>query len=112
MGDVGIFPFGEPVRKVEQADRSAKRVFVLGVYSSAVHAQWLDADGRRLVNALAVCSEPSIFWRGEGAGELISRIRVPPGLGRLVPAPVRFNGPSGVALDDHILSPMGLTRSD
>jgi hypothetical protein len=112
MDEVGVFPFGEPVRRVEQMDRSRKRVFVLGVYSSAVHAEWLGANGKRLVNALAVCSEPDIFWRGEGAAELISRIRVPPDLGRLVPAPARFNGPSGVALDELILSPMGLVRSD
>jgi hypothetical protein len=39
---IGTSPFGQPVRKVEQIDRSAKRVFVLGVYASAVHAKWLD----------------------------------------------------------------------
>jgi uracil-DNA glycosylase len=112
MAELGIFPFGEPVRKVEQTDRSRKRVFVLGVYSSAVHAEWLASDGRRLVTALAVCSEPDIFWRGEGAAELISRIRVPERVGRLVPAAARLNGPSGIALDDRILAPMGLARSD
>jgi len=87
-------------------------VFVLGVYSSAVHAQWIGPGGKRLVTALAVCSEPDIFWRGEGAAELISRIAVAEGAGRLIPAAARLNGPSGVALDDRILAPMGLARSD
>ena len=112
MADVGTFPFGEAVRKVEQADRTRKRVFVLGVYSSAVHAQWLGPDGKRLVTALAVCSEPDIFWRGEGAAELISRIPVPERVGRLVPAAAGLNGPSGIALDECILGPIGLARSD
>ena len=39
------FPFGQPVRRVEQQDRAPKRVFVLGVYASAVHARWIDVDG-------------------------------------------------------------------
>jgi hypothetical protein len=34
------FPFGETVRPLVQQDRSPKKVFVLGVYASAVHARW------------------------------------------------------------------------
>ena len=64
---IGRFPFGEKVRKVAQEDRTPKEVFVLGVYASAVHARWVDADGKTVVKALAVASEPYIFWRGEGA---------------------------------------------
>lgn len=112
MEELGVFPFGEPVRRVEQTDRTPKRVFVLGVYSSAVHAQWLSPKGVRVVSALAVRSEPEIFWRGRDAEELISGIRVPPTAGRLVPAAARFNGPSGIALDEQILTPMRLDRSD
>lgn len=33
------YPFGEEVHKVVQQDRSPKKVFVLGVYASAVHAR-------------------------------------------------------------------------
>lgn len=33
------FTFGEPVLKVEQKDKSPKKVFILGVYASAVHAK-------------------------------------------------------------------------
>jgi len=40
---IGIFPFGEKVREVEQKDRSPKQVFILGVYASAVHAKWKEA---------------------------------------------------------------------
>jgi len=106
------FPFGMPVRPVEQKDRTPKRVFVLGVYASAVHARWLGSDGRTRVNALAVASEPEIFWRGDDAHTIIAAIPIPPAAGRLVPASPDFNGPSGRTLDDRFLAPLGLTRND
>ena len=109
---LGVFPFGQPVKSVEQADRSPKRVFVLGVYASAVHARWLGPDGRERVKALAVASEPSIFWRGDDAESILKTIEVPADAGELVPAAAQHNGPSGVALDERILEPMGLDRSE
>jgi uracil-DNA glycosylase len=109
---IGIFPFGEEVRQVEQKNRTPKKVFILGVYASAVHAKWLDNDGKTVVKALAVASEPYIFWRGDGADEIIQKIQIPPALGRLVPAAKQFNGPSGISLDDLIIEPLGITRED
>jgi len=58
------FPFGQPLVPVKQQDRSPKKVFILGVYASAVHAKWRNEIGNVLVQALAVASEPYIFWRG------------------------------------------------
>jgi hypothetical protein len=109
---VGIFPFGQPVLDVVQKDRSTKKVFILGVYASAVHAQWVNINGKTLVNALAVASEPTIFWRGEHADSIIANIKIPEDLGVLLPARQDFNGPSGIALDNLILNPMGLDRQD
>ena len=106
------FPFGQAVRKVEQTDRSPKKTFVLGVYASAVHARWENPQGKTLVNALAVASEPYIFWRGENAEEIIQEIEISSELGRLVSAAQQFNGPSGTALDELILKPLGLTRAE
>ena len=110
------FPFGQPVCTVEQQDRSPKKAFVLGVYASAVHARWRGADGKTRISALAVASEPEIFWTGEQAavkpGEVISHIRIPEGAGTLEPAASKFNGPSGIALDEMYLEPLGLKRSD
>jgi uracil-DNA glycosylase len=106
------FPFGMPVRPVEQQDRSPKRVFVLGVYASAVHARWLGHDGRTWVNALAVASEPEIFWRGDDAHTIIAAIQIPPAAGKLIPASPSLNGPSGRTLDDKFLAPLGLERHD
>ena len=110
--DISRFPFGQPLRPVVQTDRRPKQVFVLGVYASAVHARWIGADGKDVVKALAVASEPRIFWRGEDAGAIISQIAIPPAVGRLVPADPQFNGPSGIALDELFLGPLGLRRED
>ena len=112
MSAIGTFPFGEPVLPVEQTDRSAKQVFVLGVYASAVHARWIGPDERTAVQALAVRSEPHIFWRGDGVDDLISKIEVPAAAGELVPAARQYNGPSGIALDGRVLEPIGITRDD
>jgi hypothetical protein len=107
-----FFPFGEPLKLVKKKDRSPKKVFVLGVYASAVHATWYSQKGKVLCKALAVASEPEIFWRGENADEIISKITVPPEAGYLKPADEMYNGPSGRALDELYLAPLGLSRSD
>jgi uracil-DNA glycosylase len=112
MKNLGIYPFGQTVKQVIQNDKSPKRVFVLGVYASAVHAKWIGSDNKIKVRALAVASEPEIFWRGENVKEIVDQINIPSELGRLVPAGPMFNGPSGIALDELILKPLGLTRSD
>ncbi len=105
------FPFGQELKKVEQKDRTPKKVFVLGVYASAVHARWVDKYGKQKVSALAVASEPEIFWTGENAEEIISKISIPEQLGRLtVPTDKRLNGPSGRALDNLFLEPLGQDR--
>lgn len=112
MEEKYYFPFGQELKKVTQKDRDPKKVFVLGVYSSALHAKWLDVRGRAKVQALAVASEPEIFWRGENAEEEISKIKIPPELGRLVPAIKKYNGPSGRALDELFLNPIGIDRKN
>lgn len=106
------FPFGQQLKKVEQKDKTPKKAFVLGVYASAVHAQWKDKNGKQKVAALAVASEPEIFWTGnevEG-NDIIARIDIPAGLGTLSLS--RLNGPSGQALDKLYLEPLGLTREN
>ncbi len=106
------FAFGEPVRLVQQQDRTPKRVFVLGVYASAVHARWVDAQGTTRISALAVASEPYIFWRGDGVTDILSRIKISAALGELRVPASKLNGPSGIAVDEHFLHPLGLARAD
>ncbi len=100
------------MQPVVQADRNLKKVFVLGVYASAMHARWLGPDGKTRIMAMAVASEPYIFWRGDGVEEIITRIHVPEGAGKLVPAAANLNGPSGNTLDEAFIEPLGLTRDD
>jgi hypothetical protein len=107
-----IFPFGQQLHPVVQTDTTPKKAFVLGVYASAVHARWLDDSGKQLVAALAVASEPEIFWTGLDAAEQIANIKLPPGAGKLVLPNRNLNGPSGIALDRMYLVPLGLTRND
>ena len=105
------YPFGETVQPLVQRDRAPKKVFVLGVYASAVHAKW--KNGAKVIcQALAVASEPRIFWDGnqDEAREIISRIQIPKELGTLEPAGRQLNGPSAKVLDEHILDPLGYTR--
>jgi hypothetical protein len=108
------FPFGQAIVPLVQQDRTAKRVFVLGVYASAVHARWVDTAGKTLINALAVASEPEIFWRGEGAADLVQAITrtLPDGAGSLIAADSRLNGPSGRTLGDDFLKPLGVARAE
>jgi uracil-DNA glycosylase len=106
------FPFGQKLHPVVQTDTTPKKAFVLGVYASAVHARWIGDDGKQLVAALTVASEPEIFWKGRNAAEQIARIKLPPGAGKLEPANRNLNGPSGEALDELYLKPLGLTRNE
>jgi hypothetical protein len=81
-------------------------------YASAVHARWIGPDERTRVAALAVASEPCIFWRGDGVEAIIDDIAVPAGAGRLVPASSGMNGPSGRSLDECFLRPLGYNNRD
>ena len=78
------FPFGQTLHPVVQADLSPKKAFVLGVYASAVHARWIDKQGNQLVAALAVDSEPEIFWTGHDAQAQRDKINMPEEAGILV----------------------------
>lgn len=106
------FPFGQPLKKVKQESKTPKEVFILGVYASAVHARWIDSRGKQKVAALAIASEPEIFWNGGNAEKIISDIEIPKELGKLVTPGKNLNGPSGRTLDEKIISPLGLTRKD
>ena len=110
-----FYPFGQQVHSLVQQDRTPKKVFVLGVYASAVHARWTKpGESRPVCAALAVASEPRIFWDGniDEAREIISKIKIPKELGTLEPAGSNLNGPSAKVLDENILAPLGFSRKD
>jgi hypothetical protein len=110
------FPFGRAVKPVVPVARGHRRVFVLGVYPSAVHAAWTEPDGSRWP-ALAIDNEPEPFWTGVGAEELVGAVarEVPKEVGHLEPAAHEHNGASGIALDElylRRLGPDGMDRRD
>lgn len=107
------FPFGQTVKRVYQTNKEEKEFFILGVYASAVHAKWIK-DNKTICKALAVASEPRIFWDGDQdeAQRIINDIAIPNEVGRLVLPEARYNGPSGRVLDEHILKPLGITRDE
>ena len=107
------FPFGSTLHTLVQEDRTPKKIFVLGVYASAVHARW-KKDNQIICQALAVASEPRIFWDGnpEEAKHIISKIKIPTELGYLEPAGKGLNGPSAKVLDENILTSLGYTRKE
>lgn len=107
------FPFGQRLRPLVQEDKTHKKVFVLGVYASAVHARW-KKDGQIICQALAVASEPRIFWDGnvDEASDIINSVAIPKELGILEPADKHLNGPSAKVLDENILAPLGFSRND
>lgn len=108
-----LFPFGQELHPLVQEDKSPKKVFVLGVYASAVHAKW-KKDGAVICQALAVASEPRIFWDGniDEAKHIIEQVNMPAELGILEPAGMHLNGPSAKVLDENILAPLGYTRAE
>jgi hypothetical protein len=114
MGAVQRYPFGEPVGSVTALGAAPARVFVLGVYPSAIHARWVGPDGTPRIRAVAVADEPEPFWPGDDAvvAATVARLnaRLPSAAGQLEPAAPAFNGPSGLALDEFVLAPLGLDR--
>ena len=114
MNDLGIFPFGNSVKKVEQKDRTPKKVFVLGVHSSAINVRWITTEEKTFVMALAVENEPDIYWRGSPAyiNRIIRHLNFPEELGTLIPAHKDLNGAEGRALDYNLLGPLGLERKN
>lgn len=117
----GAFPFGRPStrRPPRRPERDAK-AFVLGVYPSALHVEWMLPSGHQpkgRVAAMAVDVEPSVFWDGvdPDPDEQIQRWRETVGFtigddadcdGQL--GPVRLNGSSGAIVRQRVLLPLGL----
>lgn len=107
------FPFGQELYSLVQENASPKKIFVLGVYASAVHTRW-KKEGQIICQALAVANEPRIFWNGNPieAKQIIDAIAIPKELGILEVAGRHLNGPSAKILEEKILAPLGYTRKD
>jgi hypothetical protein len=113
------FPFGSPStpRQPRRADGAAA-VFVLGVYPSALHVRWTLpswwSGEQRVVGALAVADEPTVFWEGDDAHELVAAWKSSVGFregdtpGDWGSARAAGNGTSGRPVRDRVLRPLGV----
>ena len=108
----GKFPFGTIAQKVEQQDRSPKKVFLLGSFAESVYADWIDPEGNIIMKGLPVASEPYPFWDGEDASDIVQSIQVPTVYGKLIPSCGNINGLAGKKLDEYILEPLDYQRSE
>jgi hypothetical protein len=83
---------------------------VLGVYPSALHVRWTLPDASATIGALAVDDEPTVFWDGNRAHELIAawqdQVGWTPDWGAV--GAVGGNGSSGRRVIEHVLNPLGV----
>lgn len=107
-----VFPLGLPLRKVEQQDRSPKKVFILGACANAVHAKWIDVEGNVIIEALPVASEPYPLWDGENVEQILQDVPIPPELGKLLPVEKKENWFDKHSMDHKLLQPLGCKRED
>jgi hypothetical protein len=112
---VGRFPFGQPVLPRPPSATSKRGLFVLGAYPSALHVAWTPPAPFRRVAAVAIDNEPTPFWTGEKAQQLVDAWRQAvawrPAWGR-VTIPPGLNGPSGVSVEADVLGALGFARAD
>ena len=113
---MGRFPFGAPVVACAiEVPQSRFAIVVVGAYPSAVHVRWCPPSGfGRPVSALPVGNEPSAFWDGTGAEDLIERWRSRyfDSAWGTISAPVGLNGSSGRDLQQRWLRPLGYDRGE
>lgn len=113
---MGVFPFGRSVAACVPVASSRRPVFVLGAYPSALHIRWRPPSGHgRLVQALAVDNEPEPFWTGADeisrVEQWMSEVGWNAGWGSVEPVS-QLNGPSGLWVEERILAPLGVARTD
>ena len=112
------FPFG--LRSTPRPPRRPSgdvEVFVLGVYPSALHVRWTlptwSPAATRVVGALAVADEPTVFWDGADAIARVEEWKASVGFregdapGDWGTATAAGNGTSGRSVRDRVLNPLG-----
>ncbi len=108
------FLFGQPVLPAKPTADSARRLFVLGAYPSALHVRW-SYNGKELIKAVAIDNEPEPFWTGKDQEDRIKawkeRMNWDGSLGT-VEACSNLNGPSGAWVEKEVFEPLGVPRQD
>lgn len=109
------FPFGRPLEPRKPTATSARRLFLLGAYPSALHVEWKPPAPYQRIAALAVDNEPEPFWTGKDEAERIeawaASVSWKPEWGTVGPVGP-LNGSSGQWLDEKLLKPLRTSRND
>ena len=109
------FPFGSPLEARKPSATSARRVFLLGAYPSALHVEWNAPAPFKGVKALAVDNEPVPFWTGTDEAERIegwkARVGWREDWGTVGPVGP-LNGSSGLWVEQKVLSPLKASRAE
>jgi hypothetical protein len=110
-----VFPFGRPVVACKPSAADRRPLFVLGAYPSALHVAWTPPTPFRSIQALAVDNEPEPFWTGADQESRVDAwkrlVGFDPERWGSVSVAGRFNGSSGVWIDNNVLKPLGFERA-
>jgi hypothetical protein len=111
----GRYPFGAPVTPRPPSATTARSIFLLGAYPSALHVEWTPPEPWNRVRAIPVDDEPTPFWDGADEGERVAawtqRIGFTEAWGSVRPVGA-LNGSSGVWVRDMVLAALGAIYAD
>jgi hypothetical protein len=109
------FLFGKPVLPVKPSADSARKLFFLGAYPSALHIRWFVPGFTRPIMALAVDNEPQPFWDGKDEKTRIlnwqEEVNFREKWGRIEPCG-NLNGSSGTWLGKNVLTVLRVDNSE
>lgn len=111
----GRYPFGAPLTPRPPSATTARSIFLLGAYPSALHVEWTPPEPWKPVRALPVDDEPTPFWDGTDEADRVrswaTRIGFAPAWGSVRPVGA-LNGSSGVWVRDMVLAALGAAHAD
>lgn len=111
----GRYPFGAPVTPRPPSATTARSIFLLGAYPSALHVEWTPPEPWNRVRAIPVDDEPTPFWDGADEVDRIAswatRVGFNAAWGSVRPVG-ELNGSSGVWVRDMVLVALGAVHAD
>jgi len=111
----GRYPFGAVLTPRPPSANTARSIFVLGAYPSALHVDWTPPQPWSRVRAIPVDDEPTPFWDGTDEAERVASWVARVGFNAAwgyVGTVGELNGSSGVWVRDMVLAALGAAHAD